>query len=172
MSEPYMTLRKGRVVNTFSWADGERLSWECWIPEEGPISHSGMVLSAAYAIVVIRRLLSEGFALQEGRMTDTPKSLGRVAYEATDAAPDWDDIGPHNQATWQAAAEAVAAEVTSQAAINEQMFYSPMSPIRDEERAVIEAAKAWLESFDSVEGNGFDDDNLLAAAVEALQEVE
>ena len=44
------------------------------------------------------------------------------------------------------------------------MFY-----LRD---AVIEASKVWLESFDSVEGNGFDDDNLLAAVVHALQELE
>ena len=74
----------------------------------------------------------------------TGKTLGQIAYEAWGAVV-WDgDAGEYDHVVapgWEAAAEAVRAETINQAAINEQEFYSPMSPIRDEERAVIEAAR-------------------------------
>lgn len=91
------------------------------------------------------------------------KTLGQVAFEAY-----------YKGGGWEAAAEAVRATVVSEAAVNEQIFYSPMSPIRDEERAVIEAAKAMAFTRCSTitEANKAVLFSELCDAIEALKEVE
>lgn len=67
-SKPILRLIKGRVVE--QWTRYERpeldnddlLHHERWIPEEGPISHSGMTTTGIEAVEDIAERLSEGWA--------------------------------------------------------------------------------------------------------------
>ena len=78
------------------------------------------------------------------------KTLGQVAYEAY-----------YKGGGWEAAAEAVAKHIQKGFILN--------SP---EEDAVIEAAKAFVEANNSVDGDEWSTYHALETAVEALQEVE
>jgi len=105
--------------------------------------------------------------------------LRQIAYDAhwsfydgvSEHPKRWDTHADEcDMVAWQAAADAVRDEVVSQAAINEQMYYSSMSPIKDSERDIIEAAREWSEHFYNDASADFREaEQALFAAVEAYE---
>lgn len=67
MTKPILRLIKGRHVEQWTAYKQEELEdlmhWESWIPEEGPISHSGMTQTAAEAVETIAKRLHEGWTV-------------------------------------------------------------------------------------------------------------
>lgn len=92
------------------------------------------------------------------------KTLGQIAYEGWDSDvlthTPWSEVRAGFQAAWQAAAEAVVAEVERNLPRDTMLLLK--------EEAVIEAAKEWCRRWKSNE----DGEWALVAAIDALQEVE
>jgi hypothetical protein len=63
-SKPFLVLQKGRHKQTFMWCevdDQDLVGDEIWIPEEGPISHSGILQTHSAAVQTISDALHDGW---------------------------------------------------------------------------------------------------------------
>ena len=65
MPDVLLRLLLGNKEMTFSWRDDGEVNCDYEVPSEGPIAHSGMVMTPRDAIVYISKLLVEGWRVDE-----------------------------------------------------------------------------------------------------------